>query len=213
MNETPLTSVESSARALEALVEDHRATRCAAIAGDAHAQVESLLRTARANARAMARRTFDEARERRATRLASARAEVATRLRVAEQHRLRALLEQGMRMLPEALERRWSDPSQRAAWVEHVVRAARLRLPPGAWRVVHPADFTAEDCTALAREMAVPLEFVASERMRAGLRIDAPPNCIDGTLEGILAGRDDAEAQLLACVTQERRADGRSEST
>ncbi|MFO1305919.1 MAG: hypothetical protein U1F54_19515 [Burkholderiales bacterium] len=213
MNDTPLTSVDANARALAALVEEHRATRCEAIAGEARAQAQSLVRTARAHARAMARRAFDEARERRALRIASASAEVATRIRVAEQHRLRALLEHGMRMLPDALEQRWRDPVHRAAWVAHIVDEARAKLPPGAWRVLHPADFTAEERTALSRAAAAPLEFAASGAIRAGLRIEAPPNAIDGTLEGILASRDDVEAQMLVCVTQERRAAGRTEST
>lgn len=118
-----------------------------------------------------------------------------------------------MRMLPEAMVTRWRDPAHRAAWVAHVAREARLRLPPGAWRVRHPADFTEDERSALACELASSLEFVAGDGIRAGLRIEAPPNAIDGTLDGILASRDDIEAQLLACVTQERRAAGRSERT
>lgn len=213
MIETPLATVEANARALEALVETHRAGRCEAIAGQARAESASLLRAARASARAMARRTFDEARERREMRVASASAEVATRVRVAEQHRLRALLQAGMRLLPAALEARWREPAHRAAWVAHVVAEARTHLPPGPWRVVHPADFTQGERMALAREIGTPVEFEADAGMRGGLRIDAPPNAIDGTLDGILASRDDVEAQLLVCVTQERRAAGRSEAT
>lgn len=206
MNDTLPSTVEANARALVALVEDHRTRRCGTIAAEADAQAAALLRGARANARAVARRTFDEARQRRESRIASASAEVATRQRVTEQHRLRALLEEGMRKLPEALERRWRDPYARAAWVAHVVAEARRCLPAGPWRVEHPADFAAAERELLLRAVASPVDFVRVDDVRAGLRIGAPPNVIDGTLAGILADRDDVEAQLLVAVTRERRA-------
>lgn len=206
MSVIPPSTVEANARALVDLVEDHRARRCESIAGEAAAQASALMRSARANARAIARRAFDEARQRRESRIASASAEVATRHRVTEQHRLRALLEQGMRLLPEALERRWRDPEARAPWVAHVVAEARRRLPEGSWRIEHPADFTAAERERLAHAVASPVEFVRVDGIRAGLRIGAPPNVIDGTLDGILVDRDDVESQLLVAVTRERRA-------
>jgi len=203
---TPASVVEASERALLDLVEAYRARRCAAVADEARAQADRLLGDARANARAVARRAFEEARARRASRLASASAEVATCIRVAEQHRLRALLEEGMRRLPQALLHRWRDPAARALWVAHVLAEAQRRLPAGAWRVEHPADFTEAECARLVRELASPFEFVTAQDTIAGLRIGAPPNAIDGTLEGLLAGRDDVEAQLLGAITRERRA-------
>jgi hypothetical protein len=193
----PHASIESHTRALLQLVDAYRTRECVRALAGASDTASSLLRDVRVHARAVARRAFDESRARREGRLAAATAEVTTRHRVAEQHRLSALLAQGARMLPEALAARWQDPAQRAQWVAHVAREAQGRLPRGAWHILHAGGLTDEERASLARTLDAPPEFVLDPTIRAGLRIGAPPNVIDGTLEGLLIDRAEIEAQLL----------------
>jgi hypothetical protein len=189
--------VEANAHALLQLVDAYRARECERVLAAARDAAATLLGQARADVRAVARRAFDEARARREARLAAARAEVSTRRRIAEQHRLSELLAQGARMLPDALATRWRDPAQRAQWVAHVVSEARQRLPRGAWHIRHAAGLTEQERARLASPLETPPSFHLDTTIRAGLCIGAPPNLIDGTLEVILADRADVDAKLL----------------
>ena len=81
--------------------------------------------------------------------------------------------------------------------------ATRARAPGGSseWCVTHPPDWPADEQRSLARRLqasggAAP-RFVADARLRAGLRINAGGNIIDGTLDGLVAERTDFEARLL----------------
>jgi hypothetical protein len=195
-------SIDSSARALLDLVETERGRRCEEIRARARTEAASVIAQAHADARAAMRRTFAEARERRMSRIAAANADLATRARIAEQHRLAALLADAWKGLPAALAARWRDPPSRRRWVDYVASLARNRLPRGAWRIVHAPDWPAPERDALAAALDAPPTFTADSGHRAGLAIACSSNVIDGTLEGLLADRDDIGAQLLLEVQQ-----------
>jgi len=191
-------SVESSKRALLDLVEAWRTRECAAVLDKARAEAAATLEQAHAEARATVRRTFAEARERRAARLAAARAELATRHRLAEQHRLSTLLAEAWPLLAEELARRWREPEQRWRWVEHTVALARSLLPPGPWRITHAPDWPEGERRALAATLAAAPTFVADSAHRGGLAVASSANVINGTLEGLLDDRAEIGAQLLS---------------
>ena len=190
-------SIESSKRALLDLVEAWRARECAAVLDRARAEAAATLAQAHAEARATVRRTFAEARERRSARLAAARAELATRHRLAEQHRLSTLLAEAWPLLADALVRRWREPTLRRRWVEHMAALARAMLPPGPWQIRHAPDWPESERGALAAALGAVPTFVADSVHRAGLAVASSANTIDGTLEGLLADRAEVGAQLL----------------
>ncbi len=80
--------------------------------------------------------------------------------------------------------------------------AARARCGSGDWRIVHPPDWPADEqqvagatcCRQTAAPRRASRPIPAS---RAGLKIVAGGNVIDGTLDGLLAERADFEARLL----------------
>jgi hypothetical protein len=74
-------------------------------------------------------------------------------------------------------------------------------MPRSPWRIVHPPDWPTGEQQALAQSLqanagAAPV-FEADPRLKAGLKIMAGGNFIDGTLDGLLAERTDFEAVLL----------------
>jgi hypothetical protein len=191
-------SVESSKRALLDLVEAYRARECAAVLDKARAGAAATLAQAHAEARASVRRSFAEVRERRSARIASARAELATRHRLADQHRLSTLLAEAWPLLAEELARRWREPELRRRWVEHTVALARSLLPPGPWRIAYAPDWPQSERNALAATLSGPPTFVPESAHRAGLAVASSANVIDDTLEGLLADRAEVGAQLLS---------------
>lgn len=135
-----------------------------------------------------------------AARVSAARAMLATRRRLAQQQRAAALLAAGWARLPQELVDVWREPAARKAWVDRVAAEARALLAGGAWRIVHAPDWPESERDAFAAELAatgaVP-ELVADPRVRAGLKIAAGGNVIDGTQQGLLADRSEIGSLLL----------------
>ncbi len=193
-------TIDRARTALLELVAADRDRKCAAILGDAKAKANALLKDAHSAARERVRATFAEERERMATRIVAAQAMLATRRRLAEQRRAAALVAAGWERLPGALEQAWRDPAARAAWVERIAAEAQALLPAGAWRIVHAPDWPERERELFSTRLgAAPVgsEPVADPRARAGLKIMAAGNVIDGTLAGILHDRNEIGALLL----------------
>jgi len=199
-------SVDRQTQALLALVEADRAKKCDAILAEARARATALLDEAHADARGRIRAAFVEERARRDERVAAARANLQTRRRLALQRRAAALLAEGWRQLPDALTRRWQQPETRAEWVAGVVASARERLPRTGWRITYAPDWPAAERESLARELTAALDvapdFVLDAAARAGLRIAAGGNVIDGTLSGLTADRAEVGARLLQLLEE-----------
>ncbi len=70
-----------------------------------------------------------------------------------------------------------------------------------AWRVIHGPGWPDSERDALRAELAAATrtecEFVDDARIRAGLRITANGNVVDGTLDGLLTDRAEIGARLL----------------
>lgn len=199
-------TIDRQTQALLDLVEADRRRKCDAILGEAQARVDALLRQAHADARARMRNAFDEERLRRDARVDAARANLQTRRRLADQRRASGLLAAGWKALPDEMLRRWRTPDLRARWVAAVVAAARAALPEAAWRVAHAPDLPAAEREALAALLARAHAsgiVDGDARIRAGLRIAANGNVVDGTLEGLLADRAEIASQLLHLLEAE----------
>jgi hypothetical protein len=182
------------------LVEADRRTKCAAIEDDARARRAALLGEAHAAARELMRAAFAEERERMNALIAAAQAMLATKRRLADQRRATALLAAGWERLPAALVDAWRNPASRRAWVAGIAAQASAHLPPGHWKVDHAPDWPADERGALVESLkasgAVP-QLVADPGMRAGLRIAAFGNVLDGSLAGLVADRTEIGAMLL----------------
>lgn len=203
-------SLDRQTQALLDLVAADRAQKCEAIVAGARAQADALLRQAHADARERMRRAFREERERGDTRVSAARANLQTRRRLALQQRAAALLATAWTRLPAELIRRWNAADTRRAWVAAVISSARALLPRGAWHIAHaPGWPVAERDANIAELTAAPGAAPTCESdtgIRAGLKISASGNVVDGTLDGLLADRADIGARLLHLLETESRA-------
>ena len=192
---------EQPKRALLELIENDRARQCAQILGEAHGRAAALRGDAHARARARMRQAFQEQRDGRREQIAAAQARLATHRRLHEQQRTAALLRLAWQQLPSELRSLWLQPLARSAWVSQVLASAQARMPRGAWRVVHAADWPAAERQALAERLAVESgvtpRFEADPAIDAGLKIVCDGNVVDGTLDGMLADRAELEARLL----------------
>jgi hypothetical protein len=197
-------TLETNVRALLDLVEADRARRCEAIERDARALAGETRAAARSEALERLRAAFADERERRDARIAVALAKLETHRRLHQQRRAAALLAAGWQRLPDVLCDRWAEPGPRQAWVSRVVAEARTILHRGAWHIVHalpwPESERNELRAALAHALDASPEFLADPMVRAGLRISAGGNTVDGTLSGLLADRADIGARLLRHV-------------
>jgi len=200
-------TLETRTTGLLDVVETDRQRRCDAILGEARAQAREIVAAAHAEARGRMRGTFDDERRQLDTRIAAARARLATHQRAGEQRRAADLLSAGWQKLVSALCERWHDRRGREAWVASVMAEARKALPQGAWHIVHAPGLTDAEREALAAALvttagAAP-QFVVAESARAGLRVSAGGNVIDGTLDGLTADRADIGARLLGALEDE----------
>jgi hypothetical protein len=197
-------TVARQEEALLALVEADRDRRCGAILDAARAQAAALAAESHAAARARMRAAFAEERERVAARVAAAKANLETRRRIAQQQRAAALLAAAWQRLPAALAARWREDDARRAWVRCMAEDARRALPRSAWTVVHAPGLPAAERAALAAELraghGVEISFVEDPSLRAGLRIAADGNAVDGTAGGLVADRAEVGSHLLALL-------------
>ena len=194
-------SLESQAQALLDLVEDDRSRQVAAILDEARGRAAALRAQAHADARRRMREAFAEQRLLQRERLAAAQARLATERRLHQQQRTAALLQRAWQRLPDELLQRWRDPACRAAWVATVLDAAAARMPHGPWRIVHAPDWPVAEQQALCQRLTAASQaapaFEPDARVRAGLKVAAAGNLIDGSLDGLLAERDQIESALL----------------
>jgi hypothetical protein len=197
-------TLERRVEALLELVEADRVRQSEAILGSARSEVEAIHKQAHAEARSRLRKAFAEERERSEARIAAARAKLQTQCRVAEQRRAHALVAAGLARLPAELLRRWREPEARREWLASVVAAALAVLPRASWRVAHPDEWLGaermEFSERLADEVGVLPQLVADPRIRAGVRIAAGNNVVDGTIDGLLADRNEIGARLLHAI-------------
>lgn len=197
MNAAEKTAPEATAlQALLDMLEAERRAQCGQRLAEARAEAAALREHARAEARTRVREAFAEQRRRRDQREAAARARLATRRRLHAQQHTAALLALALERLPQELRALWAEPDTRRAWAAATLAGARQQLPAGPWLVRHASGLTAEERAALGEG----LQFAEEAALDAGLRVEAGPNVIDGTLAGLLADRAAFEARLLRAL-------------
>ena len=191
-------------RALLDLVNERQRVECERLIRDARSQARDMVSGARREARGRMHATILGERARGGREISAAEAHLKTRRRQHEQRHAVTLLGRGWGLLEAALEARWRDRFARVAWVEGLVIEAMQALPQGPRRIMHPVDWPSAEREALRDRLrpvlAEPLEFVEDAGIRAGLRLCADGTCVDGTIDGLVAGRTAVEAELLALL-------------
>jgi F0F1-type ATP synthase membrane subunit b/b' len=199
-------SVSLLDRQVEALLEHiarYREQSCSELRANAQTQLQSLLRAARHEARTAVHNAVVEARaqldeERRRTQ-AAAELEAARRA----QRQMRWMLDEMWRELGAALQARWGNPADRKAWIAAAIgTAATLLDTREPWRIEHGPDLPSEAREALERlarqhRPALQIEWRSDDRIAAGLRIRSPGVCLDATVAGLTARRDQVESDYL----------------
>lgn len=197
--------VGRQAEALVDVLREQRERRCREIVADAERRANQLAQDSRRSARERMREAVDEERRRRQRALIEARRRVETAGRRRIQARYDELLGQAWPRLVRELQRRWSEPRERAAWCELVVDEAATLLGTTGWIIDHPGGangWLAEDDERLgqmlaAREVA-DAEARPDTELPAGLRIRRDGARLDGSIDGLLARRSEIEGRLLA---------------
>jgi hypothetical protein len=196
-------TLESRTQDLLDLVDTDRERRVDEILREANTRAAETLAAAHAEARSRIRIAFDEERRRLEAHVAAAHARLMTHRRMREQRRAGEFLAAGWQRLPAALCERWRDPRCRQRWVASVIAEARKALPDEGWRIVHAPDWPDGEREALTAHVRTTPQFAASDATRAGLRVSAGGNVIDGTLGGLLADRAEIGAMLLGALENE----------
>lgn len=194
--------LEAQIEAMLERVAQHRERRAAEIRSKSAAQTLTIVRGARSEARESLHRAIARERARMAQglRQAEARAELESRRRA--QLETRTLLEHMWEQVAAVLEARWQSEAQRSGWIHAAVEQAAQLLAGQSWRIEHAAGVSAEDRSrAESRALAGgarAVEWQADGQLRAGLKVRSPGACLDATVAGLLAAREEIEAAFLS---------------
>ncbi|HKJ10731.1 MAG TPA: hypothetical protein VKA76_16705 [Gammaproteobacteria bacterium] len=188
--------------ALLELLQEHAEQRCQQIREEAEQQARELVRGAYREARQHVHKGIEEERWHANRRIEAARAQLETRNRQHYRDAVSHTLKRGWHRLERALAMRWRSADTRLLWVGSLVGRGLESLPQAAWRIEHPSDWSTPELgewkPRIEARSGAPCVFVVDEDLSAGLRICAGGACLDGTLHGLMANREEIEAQLLA---------------
>ena len=199
----PASIVEIQAEALLRRVAREQESRCRRAVDEAGEQAHSIRKRARREARQRVAQAVAEERRTIERAVASKRAALDTDARQRDQARLRELLDQAWQLLPAALEARWNDPQARELWCRATAAMARTCLASGVAYVVEIAHGTTPAVTdqvlaTIRAQLDERAELRGIAGLAPGLRLRAGNACVDATIDGLLASRDQIGADLLA---------------
>ncbi len=194
--------LQSDALARE--IEQQLKDESAAIMAAAEEEARGTLAQARKNARGRLHEAIGDLRREGETRLARAQAQLDAELRSAAQRHAARAVADALPMLREALDARWQEPEARMLWTAAIAQIAANRLRRGAWRVTHPANWTAaeQEYFSAAVGGADGIRFQVDNDLSAGLRITADQATLDATPDGLLADTRTIAALLLDELTK-----------
>ncbi|WP_333823481.1 hypothetical protein [Pinisolibacter sp.] len=202
----PDTRADDLVREIEAQSE----AECRALLDAARLEAQAIVREAAAAATRHVHDAMEDLKRDGARRLARAKAQIDTEMRVRDQALAAGNLRDGCPMLVVAVAERWNDAAARRSWAIALARQAFERLRPGNWVVEHPKDWAEDEAgaflEALPAEARGGVRFRAVDDFEAGLRVVAPGVVLDATPERLLADKPAVQALLLAGIARERAA-------
>lgn len=175
-------------------ITQHQETACQEILAAAEQQAAELVATATAEAKQRKERAKKVAKQQWNATIASRQARQATEKRLNQLRQTQTVLDQGWQMLLEALHQRWHQAEARALWVAMLVQRAEQLFTTDGWTVIHPPSWQPAELGNTNRETT----FQADATLTAGLRIGSQGAWLDGTIEGMVANRQELSALLLA---------------
>lgn len=194
------------AEALRDMVQGEEASRRRQILEQAQAEAAGIVAAAHRAAKGRVKAALNQARAQEREAMERAQAQVENEVRQARLALTAALLQEGRERLEPALLERWESPQGRAAWIAGAARTARKRLPPGPWVITHPSGWETgewEACVAgLGGEGWPTPTFCPDPLLRAGLRLCRDGTCLEATLDGLLARREENDAMFLALLEE-----------
>lgn len=197
-------SLQEREQALIRLVDDYAAAECRDILATARADVARRLSLTHRQARARLRERVMAERSNARGRIQAIRAERETRRRAGVERANARLLELAWPRLRRTLEARWRDPETRRRWIRFALTEAARALPAAVWTIRHPPDWDARERDEVAARIRAQSghapEWLAEDRLRAGLTIESRGAILDAGLDGLLGDRRRLEARLLALV-------------
>jgi hypothetical protein len=202
---SPSPIVRAQTEALLRRVAADRDARVRETRHDGERAAHELLVRARRDARTRVQSAIAEERQLHARTLADRRAALDTEDRQRAQALLGGLVASAWAHLPAALAARWTDSGGASEWCLAAGTQARAVLPRDA-AVVVEIDATSDAArqavvlALLERAGLGALQASPVPGLGAGLRLRAGVACIDATVAGLLASRDQVEAALLADI-------------
>ena len=153
-------------------IEDQGAKESREIAEAAEREAAAIVRRAFADARRRVRHEVAALRRDSERRLVRAAAQIETERRLRDQARAVEILRSGCPDLIHLVGERWGHNGSRKFWIAWMAEHARKRLPPGAWAVEHPREWTVDDEAQLraALPAKVALTFRTTDEFDAGFR-------------------------------------------
>jgi F0F1-type ATP synthase membrane subunit b/b' len=127
----------SRSDALVREIERQCEVECRAILEAAELESRAIVADAFTVARRHVHEAFEDLRRDGERRLARAKAQIATELRVRDQARAAGNLRDGCPVLVNAVADRWGDAEARRHWTAALAETARRQLRPGTWIVEH----------------------------------------------------------------------------
>ena len=169
-----------------------------AIAARAGREAHAIMAQARAAARAQVHTAIEALRKEGARRITRAKAQLDTELRARAERQAAQAVYDAVPLLREALDARWRHRDSRRLWIEAVAGACANRLPPVAWRIEHPRQWSEAEQEELLAAIGKPVhaQFTAAG-ISAGLRVSADQAVLDATPQGLLADSTEIAALLL----------------
>jgi len=198
----PQSVLDLQVKGLLERVAHYQEKRCAELRAASDAQSRQILASARAEALANVRSATSQERTRIEQGLRQAQAHAQLEARQHAQQDVQQLLTSMWSELPGALEARWHRRDDRHTWIMAAITEAGALFAERAWHIEHgPGWQEMEDreLEELARAHgARSAEAIADPSLGAGLRIRAAGVCLDSTITGLLARREEIESAFLA---------------
>ena len=198
----PQSALDVEVKALLERVASDRDERIEALRAAADSQAQQIVSAARAEALVNVKKAVAQERASIDQGLKAAQARVDLETLRHEQQESRALLEHMWTSCAGAIEQRWRDAGERRMWIEAALAQAGMLLAGRAWRIECGAgwkDGERSELEAQARYLgSSAIEWRLDPTLQAGLRVRAERVCIDATIQGLLAAREDIESAFLA---------------
>lgn len=201
--------MQSDTANLEAMLDKVRTqseAECNAIASDARAEAEAILKRAHKDARIKVHEAVEHERRAAIRDISKMQARIDTDKRQRLQTSELTYLDEAWKDLRAALQQRWDTPEDRAQWVASAVTHTAENLQPGSWVIEHPEGWDTNEMNphldTIEDNSGDQPTYRPDPSMSSGLRVHVGEAVLDASPGGILADQDHISALLLAELFQ-----------